>query len=274
MISWTVSWKLPTVIQPLINWPLHGRRRKFMFPTMVGVSWISFPVRFLIFLNMVTRSSARLRGLRPSRFQRSQTLYRKALISVRCRWWDSNSQPIDYKPSALSIELYSSISYCWERAEFIQLVYCIVTILSFLNCDWLLIREVQWFYWTRELLVAAEKFSGRMPMMGHELATPLRFEITVGLPRLLVNMVTLVSDWVFVFFIEDSSMGQGELCCPVDIYFAKNILQEPKMDNFSFIQSQNKQYRNIYLALRQIECYCIRHTILQPILSSVSMNIC
>ena len=33
-----------------------------------------------------------------------------------------------------------------------------------------------------------------------------------------------------------------------------------------FVQSQNKQYRNIYLALRQTECYCIRHTILQPII--------
>ena len=63
-------------------------------------------------------------------------------------------------------------SYCWEGVEFIQLVYCIIIIfLSFLNCDWLLIREVQWFYWTQELLVPVEKFSVRMPMMGLELAT-------------------------------------------------------------------------------------------------------
>ena len=49
-------------------------------------------------------------------------------------------------------------SYCWEGVEFIQLVYCII-FLSFLNCDRLLIREVQWFYWTQKLLVPAEKFS-------------------------------------------------------------------------------------------------------------------
>ena len=50
-------------------------------------------------------------------------------------------------------------------------------------------------------------------------------------------------------------------------------LQEPRVDNVLFIQSKNKQYRNIYLDLRQIGCYCVRHTILQPILSSVSMNL-
>ena len=33
---------------------------------------------------------------------------------------------------------------------------------SFLNCDWLLIREVQWSHWTQELLVPVEKFSVRM----------------------------------------------------------------------------------------------------------------
>ena len=63
-------------------------------------------------------------------------------------------------------------SCSWEGVEFIQLVYCIIIILSFLNCDWLLIREVQWFYWTQELLVPVEKFTMRMPMMGLELATP------------------------------------------------------------------------------------------------------
>ena len=63
-------------------------------------------------------------------------------------------------------------SCCWEGVEFIQLVYYIVIILSFLNCDWLLIREVQLFYWTQKLLVPVEKFSVRMPIMGHELATP------------------------------------------------------------------------------------------------------
>ena len=43
--------------------------------------------------------------------------------------------------------------------------------LSFLNCGWLLIREVQWFYWTQELLVPVGKFTVRMSMMVLELAT-------------------------------------------------------------------------------------------------------
>ena len=62
-------------------------------------------------------------------------------------------------------------SYCWEGVEFIQLVYCIIIDLSFLNCDWFLIREVQWFYCTQELLVPVEKFTVRMPMVRLELAT-------------------------------------------------------------------------------------------------------
>ena len=64
-------------------------------------------------------------------------------------------------------------SYCWEGVEFIQLVYCIIIYLSFLNCDWLLIREVHWFYWTQKLLVPVEKFTVRMPKVRLELATPL-----------------------------------------------------------------------------------------------------
>ena len=63
-------------------------------------------------------------------------------------------------------------SYCWEGVEFIQFVYCIIIYLSFLNCDWLLIREVQWFYWTPELLVPVEKFTVRKLMVRLELATP------------------------------------------------------------------------------------------------------
>ena len=63
-------------------------------------------------------------------------------------------------------------SYCWEGVEFIQLVYCIIIYLSFLNCDWLLIREVQWFYWTQKLLVPVEKFTVRMPKVRLELPTP------------------------------------------------------------------------------------------------------
>ena len=71
-------------------------------------------------------------------------------FTVTILLWCSNSQPLDYKPSALAIELYSSKCFCWEGVEFIQLVYCIIIYLSFLNCDWLLIREVQWFYQTLE----------------------------------------------------------------------------------------------------------------------------
>ena len=115
-------------------------------------------------------------------------------FTVNMRWWCSNSQPLDYKPSALAIELYRSKCFCWEGVEFILLVYCIIIYLWFLNCDWLLIREVQWFYWTQELLVPdcdwllirevqwfywtqellvpAEKFTVRMPMVRAELATP------------------------------------------------------------------------------------------------------
>ena len=64
-------------------------------------------------------------------------------------------------------------NYCWEGVEFIQLVYCIIY-LSFLNCGWLLIREVLRFYWKQKLLVllAVEKFTVRMPKVRLELATP------------------------------------------------------------------------------------------------------
>ena len=72
-------------------------------------------------------------------------------------------------PSHWAIQLKS---YCSEGVEFIQLVYCIIIYLSFLNCDWLLIREVRSFYWTQEFLVPVEKFTVRMPMVRLELATP------------------------------------------------------------------------------------------------------
>ena len=64
------------------------------------------------------------------------------------------------------------ICYCWERFEFIQLMYCIIIYLSSLNYDWLLVREVQWLYWEPELLVEVGKFTVRMPMVRVELATP------------------------------------------------------------------------------------------------------
>ena len=63
-------------------------------------------------------------------------------------------------------------SHCWEGVEFIQLVFCIIMYLSFLNCDWVLIREVQWFFLRQKLLVPVEKFTVRMPKVSLELATP------------------------------------------------------------------------------------------------------
>ena len=63
-------------------------------------------------------------------------------------------------------------SYCWEGVEFIQFMYCIIIYLSFLNCEWLLIGEVQWLYWTQKLLVLVEKFTVRVPKVRLELATP------------------------------------------------------------------------------------------------------
>ena len=51
-------------------------------------------------------------------------------------------------------------------------IYYYIFLLSLLNCGWLLIWEVQWFYWKQELPVPAEKVSVRMPMVRLELATP------------------------------------------------------------------------------------------------------
>ena len=67
---------------------------------------------------------------------------------------------------------YTAQSYSWEGLEFIKLVYCIIIYLSYLNCDWLLIWEAQWLYWTQELLLPVEKFTERMPIGRLELATP------------------------------------------------------------------------------------------------------
>ena len=85
---------------------------------------------------------------------------------------ESNLQPMDYKTSALAIELYNSKAIARKEFEFIQLVYCIIIHLSFLNCDLLLIREVHWFSWTQELLAPVERFTMRMPMVRFELGTP------------------------------------------------------------------------------------------------------
>ena len=61
-------------------------------------------------------------------------------------------------------------SYCWERVEFIQLMYCIIIYLSFLNCELLLISEVQWLYWTQKFLVLVAKFTVRLLKVRLELA--------------------------------------------------------------------------------------------------------
>ena len=63
-------------------------------------------------------------------------------------------------------------SYLLVESWVYPVVYCIIIYLSFLNCDWLLIREVQWFYWTQKLLLPVEKFKVRMPKVRLELATP------------------------------------------------------------------------------------------------------
>ena len=77
----------------------------------------------------------------------------------------------------------------WLAAElfnsFIQLVYCIIIYLSFLNSDWLLIREVQCFYWTQELLVRVEKFTVRMPMMKLNSFPAIAFELYSSMARAL-----------------------------------------------------------------------------------------
>ena len=81
------------------------------------------------------------------------------------------------------------IMLMWLAAElinsFIQLVYCIIIYLSFLNCDWLLIREVQCFYWTQDLLVRVEKFTVRMPMMKLNSFSAIAFELYSSMARVL-----------------------------------------------------------------------------------------
>ena len=92
--------------------------------------------------------------------------YQQRYFQWGCRLWDSSSQPLGYKPSALANELRSSKAIAGKE---LSLVYWIIIYLLLLNCGWLLIREVQWFYWTQEL-VPAEIFSVRMPMVRLELA--------------------------------------------------------------------------------------------------------
>ena len=88
-----------------------------------------------------------------------------------CRRWATNSQPLDYKFSALAMELYNSKAIAGK--ELSLSCRCNASLyFSFLNCDWLPIREVQWLYWTQKFLVPVEKFTVRMPKVKFELATP------------------------------------------------------------------------------------------------------
>ena len=80
-------------------------------------------------------------------------------------------KPLSYKPSALATELSSSKAIA-EKDSSLSSWYIASLCLLFLDCGRLLIQEVHsWFYWTHELLVAAEKFTVGMPMIGLELAT-------------------------------------------------------------------------------------------------------
>ena len=87
-------------------------------------------------------------------------MVRLALATPRLQYLHSSHWSIQLK------------SYCWDGVEFIKLVHCIIIYLSFLNCDWPLIHEVQWFCWTQELLVPVEKFTVTMKKLRLELATP------------------------------------------------------------------------------------------------------
>ena len=98
-------------------------------------------------------------------------------------------------------------SYCWELVEFIQLVYCIIIYISFLNCDGLLIGEVQLFYWTQKLLVPVEKFIERVPkvrleLASNELQTQCSSDWAIQLKKLLgcswVYLVVVLHHYIFI----------------------------------------------------------------------------
>ena len=91
-------------------------------------------------------------------------------------------------------------SYCWEGVQFSQLVYCIIIYLSFLNCDWLLIRDVQWFHWTQKLLVPVERFTVRMPKGRLELATTGLQTQCSSHWAILAGFVKIRSFWIFLGF--------------------------------------------------------------------------
>ena len=83
------------------------------------------------------------------------------------------------------------------ESDFIQLVYCIIKYPQFLHCDWLLAREVQWFYWAQELLIPVEKFTVRMTMVRLELAIP---GLQIQCSRhwaIQLNLLLLGRSWVY-----------------------------------------------------------------------------
>ena len=88
-------------------------------------------------------------------------------------------------------------SYCWELVEFIQLVYCIIIYLSFLNCDWLLIGQVQSFYWTQKLLVPVQKFMVRVLEVRLELASPGLKNSVLWRLRFTAHKLLLRISWVY-----------------------------------------------------------------------------
>ena len=86
----------------------------------------------------------------------------------------------------------------------------------------------------------------------------------------VVNMVTHVSDWVLtrslwgtiVFLIDDSSIGQGELCCPVDI-FCKNYkspgcLFKVKINNIEIFILTSDKLDVIVFGIQFYSQYCRR----------------
>ena len=88
-------------------------------------------------------------------------------------------------------------SYCWEGVEFVQLVYCIIIYLSFVNCEWLLIREVQWFYWKQKFLVPVEKFTVGLPKVRLDFATPgLQTQFSIGPLSYTSQNLLLGRSWV------------------------------------------------------------------------------
>ena len=82
--------------------------------------------------------------------------------------------------------------------------------LSFLNCDWLLVREVQWLYWTQELLVPGEEFTVRMPIVRLELEMPW------------ITSLVLYSSMCYCW--EGSEFIQLVYCIIIYFYYFSNVI--------------------------------------------------